>query len=57
MKKNEKEFKQNTFKVLGMIADIYYQNPELKKHFDLWIEESTENGADQISLTIKEKEV
>ena len=27
---NEKEFKQNTFKVLGMIADIYYQNPEQK---------------------------
>ena len=53
---NEKEFKQNTFKVLGMIADIYYQNPELKKHFDLWITESTENGADQISLTIREKE-
>ena len=53
---NEKEFKQNTFKVLGVIADIYYQNPELKKYFDLWITESTENGADQISLTIREKE-
>ena len=49
---NEKEFKQNTFKVLGMIADIYYQDNELKKHFDLWITESTENGSDQISLTI-----
>lgn len=55
--KKLKQLKQNTFKVLGMIADIYYQNPELKKHFDLWIEKSTENGADQISLTIKEKEV
>ena len=54
---NEKEFKQDTFKVLGMIADIYFQTPELKKHFDLWIMESTENGSDQISLTIKEKEV
>ena len=53
---NEKEFKQNTFKVLGIIADIYFQNPELKKHFDLWITESTENGSDQISLTIKERE-
>ena len=52
---NEKEFKQNAFKVLGMIADIYYQNHELKKHFDLWITESTENGSDQISLMIKEK--
>ena len=27
---NEKELKQNTFKVLGLIADIYYKNPELK---------------------------
>ena len=27
---NEKEFKQNTFKILGLIADIYYKNPELK---------------------------
>ena len=53
---NEQELKQNTFKVLGMIADIYFQYPELKKHFDLWITESTENGSDQISLTIKEKE-
>ena len=53
---NEKEFKQNTFKVLGMIADIYYKNPELRKHFDLWITESTENGSEQISLTIREKE-
>ena len=53
---NEQEFKQNTFKILGTIADIYYQNPELKKHFDLWITESTENGSYQISLTIKEKE-
>ena len=53
---NEKEFKQNTFKVLGMVADIYFQHPELKKHFDLWITESTENGSDQISLTIREKE-
>ena len=26
---NEKEFKQNTFKVLGLIADIYYKKPEL----------------------------
>ena len=54
---NEKEFEQNAFKMLGVIADIYYQNPELKKHFDLWITESTENGSDQISLTIREKEV
>ena len=53
---NEKEFKQNAFKMLGVIADIYYQNPELKKHFDFWITESTENGSDQISLTIREKE-
>ena len=53
---NEKEFKQNTFKVLSLIADIYYKNPELKKYFDLWITESTENGAEQISLTIREKE-
>ena len=53
---NEKEFKKNTFKVLGMIVDIYFQNTELKKHFDLWITESTENGSDQISLTIREKE-
>ena len=53
---NEKEFKQNTFKMLRVIADIYYQNPELKKHFDLWITESTENDSDQISLTIREKE-
>ena len=53
---NEKEFKQNTFKVLGVIADIYYQHPELKKYFDLWITESTENGSDQINLTIREKE-
>ena len=30
---NEKEFKKNTFKILGTIADIYYQNPELKKTF------------------------
>ena len=56
MQKKLKKFKQNTFKVLGMIADIYYQNPELKKHFDLWITESTENGSDQISLTIRGKE-
>ena len=54
---NEKEFEQNAFKMLGVIADIYYQNPELKKHFDLWITESTENGSDQISLTIRKKEV
>ena len=54
---NGKEFKQNAFKMLGVIADIYYQNPELKKHFDLWIIESTENGSDQINLTIREKEV
>ena len=53
---NEQEFKKNTFKVLGMIADIFYQSEELKSHFNLWIEESTENGSDQISLTIKEKE-
>lgn len=53
---NQKEFKTNAFKALGIIADIYYQNPELKNHFDLWFEESTENGSDQISLTIKEKE-
>ena len=53
---NEKEFKQNAFKMLGVIADIYYQNPELKKHFDFWITESIENGSDQISLTIREKE-
>ena len=53
---NEKDFKQNTFKILGAIADIYFQNSELKKHFDLWITESTENGSDQISLTIREKE-
>ena len=53
---NQKEFKTNAFKALGMIADIYYQDNELKKHFDLWITESTENGSDQISLTIKEKE-
>ena len=49
-------FKHNTFKVLGLIADIYYKNPELKKYFDLWITESTENGSEQISLTIREKE-
>ena len=30
---NEQEFKQNAFKMLGVIADIYYQNPELKKTF------------------------
>ena len=53
---NEKEFKQNTFKILGLIADIYYRNPELKKYFDLWITKSTENGSEQISLTIREKE-
>ena len=54
---NEQEFKQNTFKVLGMIVDIYFQNTELKKHFDLWITESTENGSDQISLTVNEMEI
>ena len=27
-----------------------------EKYFDLWITESTENGADKISLTIREKE-
>lgn len=53
---NKDEFKTNTFRMLGVIADIYYQNSELKKHFDLWITESTENGSDQISLTIREKE-
>lgn len=51
------EFKCNSFKLLNSLADIYWDNPEFSKQFDLWITQSTENGADQITLTVKEKEV
>ncbi len=54
---NNLEFKEKSFQILSKIANIYYENDELSKYFDLWITESTENGADQISLTIKEREI